>query len=92
MKTEAPGRSAQTANTGSVGAGELSVQAADLTESQLENLLAERRLNGEQRELAEEGDRSQTSTVHASEEKAGAGADLGRRNKTASTEGSCVED
>ena len=72
VKTEAPGRSAQTANTGSVGAGELPVHAADLTESQLENLLAERRLNREQRELAEEGDRSQTSAVHASEEKAGA--------------------
>ena len=76
VKTEAPGRSAQTGAAvyqyQSVGAGELPVQAADLTESQLENLLAERRLNREQRELAEEGDRSQTSAVHASEEKAGA--------------------
>ena len=48
------------------------MQAANVTESQLDNLLAERRLNREQRELAEEGDRSQTSAVHASEEKDGA--------------------
>ena len=72
MKAEAPGRFAQIANTGSVGAGEPPVRAADLTKSQLENLLAERRLNREQRELAEEGDRCQTSAVLASEEKAGA--------------------
>jgi len=43
-KSEAPRHSTQGVVTGSVGAG-LPVQVEDLTESQLENLLAERRFN-----------------------------------------------
>ncbi len=68
-KTEAPGRTTHGATTGSVGV-KASVQVVDLTESQLEDMLAERRLNREQQGLVETGTDSQTSAIKASEEKA----------------------
>ncbi len=68
-KTEAPGRTMHGATTGSVGV-KASVQVEDLTESQLEDMLAERRLNRVQQGFVETGTDSQTSAIKASEEKA----------------------
>ena len=67
IKTETPGRTPQVANTSAVGATEFPIRTEDLTESQLEKLLAERRLNWEKQELTSG---SQTNLVNASGEQA----------------------
>ena len=79
IKTETPGRTPQVANTSAVGgtpqvantsavgATEFPIRTEDLTESQLEKLLAERQLNWEKQELTSG---SQTNLVNASGEQA----------------------
>ena len=69
VKTEAPGRNSQVANTGTVAATKLSVRPQELTEDQLEKLLAEKRLDREQKELDKE---SEVNAVQASDVRAGA--------------------
>ena len=68
-KGEAPGRSAGIANTNTVQAAELPTRIDDLTDSQLEKLLADRRLDREKQELAAS---SQANVIKASSQQAGA--------------------